>query len=117
MIVDVLYHWAPQERRQSILQHGLQIGSENTVNTSGPVNHVCFGTSPRRAWALSGETLEKSLSWDLYEIQVGRTDRLEVLTEWGNSVSEVRIRNNIPPDRIWLVSDKTHLEKRLEYHA
>lgn len=53
MLLPALFHWSPADRRASIRATGLQPGSPNTVSTSC-LEYVCLGTSPARAWTISG---------------------------------------------------------------
>jgi len=104
--IETLYHWAPSDRRESILRNGLQIYSTPTVNANpNPVGYLCMSTCPRRAWALSGD-VHGDGEWDLYQVFPRDTDEIRFLPQWGCVVAEVRIYNGLPSDRVWLVGSR-----------
>lgn len=112
MRLETLYHWSPAERRESILRAGLQLYSEPVVH-SGQLGapYLCFSTCPRRAWALSGDAVHESEveRWDLWQVFPLDTWEVSFLPQWGCCVAEVRVRNTVTPDRLWLVGTREPL--------
>jgi len=101
-----VYHWSPSARRVSILQQGLVLYANPTVQTAR-YPYICFGASPQIAWNLSAQTLVDDEAcgdaWDLWEVKLTNTDQIEFLTSWGYDIYEIRSRKSIPADRLWLV--------------
>lgn len=102
MIVTALYHWSPADRYTAIRREGLRPRADTTVSSS-PQHHLCFGTSPRRAWALSGavEWCSDIDQWDLWLFEPTGFDELYFRPAYGGRVEEVNIRGPISPDRLW----------------
>lgn len=102
-----LYHWAPSDRRTTILREGLVPGSKSTIS-SEEVSYVSLGPSPRRAWTYSGDLSWASEleNWDLWQVTLSDTDDCRVRTDYGTTVIEVRAHNVIPPDRVWFVGQR-----------
>ncbi|MET0601848.1 MAG: hypothetical protein ABW167_07650 [Baekduia sp.] len=109
MLLPVLFHWSPGDRRQSIIREGLKPYSPTTVSTreaSGEVvvwPYVCLSPAPATAWGLSGDMGWASAVdvWDLWQVRLTGDDEVHVRSEWGNHLREIRVRNAIPPDRVW----------------
>lgn len=111
-IIGSLYHWSPSDRRESILKEGLQILTTPTFSTQ-KYPYVCLGTSPSAAWGLSGgyDPTCEILDWDLYQVTLEETDEVHILPLFGYKVQEVRVRNPIPPQRVWYVGSREHVAK------
>lgn len=117
-VLGALYHWSPVDRRVAILQAGL-------VPYAAPVCHtperggkaltypyVCLGLTPSGAWGLSGNSdpdLQGEHDWDLWQVRLDDHDTVHVLPTWGAVLREVRVRNAIPADRLWLVATRSGL--------
>lgn len=105
-----LFHWSPRERRELILREGLQIYSEPVTHSDPNLSHpwICFGTTPSNAWSLSGdvEWTGEIEVWDLWQHWIGEQDDVRVLATFGDVISEVRINNTIPPDKLWYVGTR-----------
>lgn len=104
MLLAALYHWAPSERYDSIRARGLVAGSLPAV-ASVALHTVCLGPDPQQAWALSGamEWLADVDEWDLWQVVLGPNDEVMIRAEFGPQIYEVKVRNSIPPDRLWFV--------------
>jgi hypothetical protein len=116
--LDSVYHWSPTDRRDSIRANGLNPYSPPCVGGIPQdewANHdarvICFGTCPRSAWNLSGamdyESLTEFCGWDLWQAELGEHDTVQTRTETGPDIWEVRVFNTIPPDRLWLVGERS----------
>lgn len=106
MILPALYHWAPTERRDDIFQLGLV---PNRLNTTSSVSlpHICLSTTPSNAWAMSGGTGWTEIEdWDLWQVRLNENDNVHIRPEFGNIIQEIKVRNVITPDRIWLVGSR-----------
>lgn len=108
MILPPLYHWSPRERREAILAEGLQPYKQSISLPTHGFHYICLGTSPAGAWRLSGDMSWASEieEWDLWEVRLGEHDEMHVNAEFGDRIKEVRIRNVIPPDRVWYVATR-----------
>lgn len=110
MSLDVVYHWSPSANRESILQVGLQVYSNNVVHTCGRAPYLCFGSTPSNAWRLSAamDWVQDHESWDLWQVLLTSVDSVRVTMD-GCSVYEIRTENSIPVDRVWFVGRREPL--------
>lgn len=102
-----LFHWSPRDRRETILREGLRPFSGPTCGAD-PLPYVCLGSTPRGAWALSGDTDwgHEQEDWDLWQVTLADTDEVRVRAEYGPRIWEVKVHNVIPPDRMWWVGER-----------
>lgn len=106
MVIHPLFHWAPVTRRSSIASEGLRIKQEPTCD-SIPWDRVCASLSPSHAWAHSAGMVGRVRSrWDLWQIQLAVEDQVQVQPFYGNVIGEIRIHNDIPPMRLWMVGSR-----------
>lgn len=106
MVIGPLFHWSPSVRRAAILRHGLRINSAPTVDST-KWNRICFSLSPSHAWAHSGQMVgNEGEAWDLWQVQLNKSDEVDVLPVVGNIIGEVRVHNNIAKERLWLVGTR-----------
>jgi hypothetical protein len=106
VILGPLYHWSPVERRESIKANGLRPGSPAMV-ASVELEHVCLGFDPASTWAISGAMdFAEADDWDLWLVHLGEHDSVSVRSEFGPRLQEVKVRNVIPPDRLWYVGQR-----------
>src|SRR4051794_20540121 len=110
MILPPLYHWSPKERRSQIRKEGLLPYSRTRFapDDSGLAvgyPYVCLSTSPSQAWGLSGDIDHEFEydEWDLWQVNLSDDDEVFIRAEFGRTIKEVRVRNPVPPDRIWHV--------------
>lgn len=110
IMLSPLYHWSPANRYHAIRREGLHPGSPPTV-ASQPLNHLCFGASPARAWSISGamEYISEVEDWDLWQVILADTDSVTVRSDFGPYVIEVMIKNPVPPDRLWWVGRRPQI--------
>lgn len=101
-MITRLYHWSPAERYHAIRDGGLKPNSDNTV-ASSKLHYLCTGLMPDQAWMLSGamDWCAEIDHWDLWVIAVAPQDELHVRPFYGSMIEEIKIRNPIPPDRLW----------------
>lgn len=108
----IVYHWAPRERRASILRHGLKPRSSSRDGTWYPP-YVCYSDSPALAWFYSGATSKKAEEWDLWMV---RSDTFTVLKKREDmkhvSPTEYRTHETAPPKKIWLVGSRQSLGRK-----
>jgi len=110
MRIETLFHWSPAARRESILRDGLLINSPPVVHVGKEgAPYLCFGTCPRRAWSLSigSACYLDEEGWDLWQVYPDAQDEVHFLAQWGCVLAEVRIANNIPTERVWLVATRS----------
>lgn len=107
MRLDVAYHLSPVDNRGPILHDGLSImqpvSDELTQPDGTPVAFpwVCLAPSPMDAWALLPQSVRRAVErWDVWQVQLVDTDRVEVRTDLGVRVREVRAIHGIGPDRV-----------------
>jgi len=106
--LDVVYHWAPADRHDSITADGLRPGHQPTT-TSDPTTrmaYLCFATDPAVAWSLSAAIdwrYSEVETWDLWLARLADGDEVHVLPEFGPRIREVRVTGSIPRDRLWYV--------------
>ncbi|HEX4395452.1 MAG TPA: hypothetical protein VH084_28560 [Mycobacterium sp.] len=106
MILHPLFHWAPRDRRDSITENGLVLGSPRTCSSEAEP-YICCCMSPAQAWTLSaGIYPDRAEVWDCWQVVLASTDHVEVLPVWGNRMSEVRVRNAVSPERLFLVGER-----------
>ena len=104
--LGTLYHWPPKDRRLSVLKSGLEIMAAPAVH-SVPFPWICLGTTPSSAWGLTlAEQRQEVEVWDLWQVALRDTDHVEVLSNWGPVIREVRIHNGLPPDRVWWAGER-----------
>lgn len=107
MILHPLFHWAPVTRRPAITKHGLRINKRPVVNTHRG-GYICLSQSPSQAWMLSAAAAgERGEAWDCWQVSLGENDEVRVREFVGNRIEELRIHNDIPKSRIWLVGTRT----------
>ena len=101
-----LYHWSPVGRRESILKHGLQVMASPTVD-SVAFPWVCLATTPSSAWGLTlAEERMNHEVWDLWQVTLRDSDHIEILTNFGPCIREVRIHHGLPADRLWWIAER-----------
>jgi hypothetical protein len=106
VIIHPLFHWSPTDRRASITRRGLRVRSR-PVCTSVRVDVICVSQSPSQAWALSAAVFgDRGQAWDCWQIALSHDDEVEVRPFHGNRIQELRVRNNIPKSRVWLVGSR-----------
>lgn len=128
MRIPRLYHWAPTRLRVKILQEGLKIYSQQSSSTTNPMTDeevivsypvICLGTSPSAAWgyllhreAEYDDDREDACGWDLWQVSPSEHDQLSIRTDTpggGHWISEIRVHNSIPADRVWFVGHRSLL--------
>lgn len=121
MIIPPLYHWSPYRRRRDIEHEGLVPGREPTIGTISTVHEgrqvICLSSTPSAAWGLSGQqatrirpagsNLPFEDEWDLWQVNITPDDEVHVLPFFGRVITEVRVANPIPAQRIWWVARRT----------
>lgn len=116
MRFDPLFHWAPTERRRSILQAGLIPYARPVTHSAGEDDnrlsfpYICLGPNPSMAWsysAASREGLEDEYEgWDLWQVRLAESVDVYVLPFWGSHVQEIRARSAIGADCVWYVATR-----------
>lgn len=107
MVIHPLFHYSPTLRREAIRQHGLRVSSEPVVHTAA-MPYICLSQSPSQAWVLSaGACGDPGQDWDCWQVTLALDDEVEVRPFFGNRIEELRIRNDIPHSRIWLVGSRS----------
>jgi hypothetical protein len=109
MELPLMYHWAPAERRESIIRQGLLVFTADTAQEfAWP--YICLSPDPARAWNLSGamERYTEIEEWDLYQVRLGLDDDVRLRVE-GATIWEARVHNSIPADRLWWVGTREPL--------
>lgn len=107
MILHPLFHWSPRQRRLAIRQVGLRIHKPPTVSTER-CGYICLSQSPSQAWMLSAAAAGgRGEDWDCWQVTLGHDDQIEVRPFHGNRIEELRIHNDIPKSRLWLVGTRT----------
>lgn len=101
-MITTLFHWSPAERYASVRRHGLLPDQRATVASSS-LHYICASPDPQRAWLLSGaaDWCQEIEQWDLWMLTVVDTDELHVRPFFGRWVEEIKLRNPIPPERLW----------------
>lgn len=106
----MLYHWAPSERRKSILRYGLCPKKKSKDNLWRPP-YICFSRYPNLAWALSA-THSNIKGWDLWccwSDEVGKgyetlnNARIPKDQWW---MIEYRVYDRIKKSKIWFVGTR-----------
>ncbi len=102
MNLQLLYHWSPADRFDSINRYGLIAGSPITVASSA-LETICLGPDPRTAWSISGamDWVSEVDEWDLWLVALADTDNVHIRPEFGARINEIKVRNSIPRERIW----------------
>ena len=107
MILHPLFHWSPSNRRVAIQRRGLTCRAKPVTN-SHRAGHLCFSTSASQAWMLSAAVIgERGQWWDCWQVSLDSADEVAVREFHGNRIEEVRVRNNVPKSRVWLVGSRT----------
>lgn len=112
--LDVLYHLSPTDNRDAIWRDGLRImmpiDDDELVQPDGtPVRFpwVCLATTPQDAWQLLPRAARDVVDeWDVWQVWLTDTDRLEIRPDLGLRIREVRAMNALSPDRLWLVGTR-----------
>lgn len=114
MLLPALFHWAPTERRVSILQNGLVPYSPPVTHSAGAFPYVCLSPTPSSAWGLSGdmEWTSEVAQWDLWQVRLQDSDEVHVLPGWGPVLREIRVQNALSADRVWYVATREPLTMR-----
>lgn len=125
LVLPVMYHWSPEDRRSKIARRGLKatcptITEVFDTQPVGPrrlgasighktVKAVCLGTTPSHAWGLCGAIWgQRGETWDLWQVCLDEDDTVEILSsEIGHRLGEIRVCNDIPKSRAWLVGSRT----------
>jgi len=104
VILPPLYHWSPADRLNSIRLEGLRTGRPATTS-SGGLEYISLSPDPARAWQLSGamEWTSEIDEWDLWQVRIAEGDSIQVRSEFGPEVMEIKVRNSIPAERCWYV--------------
>lgn len=89
-----LYHWAPQDRRDSIAREGLKPRMKPTMNTL-PCEGICLSADPSTAWTLSAG-LKPELEWDCWVVDLPINAEVHVLPYFHPGPIEYRIHTDIP---------------------
>lgn len=107
MLLPDLFHWAPTARRARIDERGLR-PAQPTTTARAPLDHLCLGTDPRTAWAVSGgmEWTADVHGWDLWQVRLAGSDHVQIRPAFGATVEEVTVHNAIPADRCWRVGSR-----------
>lgn len=109
---DILFHWSPTIRRVAILQEGLKVYSEPSVQSGNLLwPYLCLSTRPSLAWGLSGAIANKWLEdpiedWDLWEVRPPEGAEIHVREFWWPKFEEVKCYTSIPADRLWFVGQR-----------
>lgn len=123
LVLPVLYHWAPTERRAGITRRGLIPRTPTGANfhpdgslMDDPTDSflaVCLGTSPSHAWSLSGGiTAGHGDSWDLWQVVLDDDDQVHPLPFHGFRLDEIRVANQIPKRQVWYVATRVVSDRR-----
>jgi hypothetical protein len=108
-MTDVLYHWAPSDRRKEILNEGLKLFSEPTFHRGiHNAPYLCFAYSPSAAWSISVGAIHLEVEgWDLWQVTLptGADVRPNTYFE-GQNTPEIRTYTPIPADHIWYVASR-----------
>lgn len=118
MDLPALFHWSPSANRLDIQNNGLQLYSPSLCQVWDPATgedvqvrwpYICLGTDPRLAWSLSGDMdwASEIEEWDLWLVELRARDDIQIRSDLGPSVKEVRSFNTLPPDRLWWVGQRT----------
>lgn len=106
MILHPLFHWSPRQRRLAIRQAGLRINRPPVVSTE-MCDYVCLSQSPSQAWMLSAAAAgEPGQEWDCWQVSLDHDDDVRVRPFHGNRIEELRVHNDIPKTRLWLVGTR-----------
>lgn len=105
-----LYHWSLAKNRDEIEDYGLKLRMASprgeTRNLDGTLwfaPYLCFGTTP--ADALYWANLPPGF-YDLWQVDRDPKDDLKSRRDGGPYIIEVRIRNNIAPERLMRVGSR-----------
>ncbi len=104
----LLYHWAPVERRASILKRGLLTRQAHTAHSPGwQAPYLCFSDSPSYAWALSAGTQKTIKEWDLWMVWSKTIPDLYYRgDEVGRNPAEYRTKKPVSRTRLWHVGTR-----------
>jgi hypothetical protein len=112
VILDVLFHWSPRERRTGITRLGLVPGKRPTapggvMAVTDWEQMICLGPTPVRAWRLSAQAFGSPYGWwDLWEVSLDAKDAVHLVPQWGPVLREVRVANRIPKRRVVWVAER-----------
>ena len=113
VILDVLYHWSPSERRVAILRKGLKVYSKRTVMSQGRWPYICLSTRPSLAWGLSGDfragdkERDPIEDWDLWEVRPPEDAEIHVREFWWPKLEEFKCYTSIPADCLWYAGSRS----------
>jgi hypothetical protein len=112
VILDVLYHWSPRERRVGITRLGLVPGKRptapgGTMAVTDWEQMICLGPTAHQAWRLSAHAFGSPYGWwDLWEVALDEKDAVHLVPQWGPRLREVRVANRIPKRRVVWVAER-----------
>lgn len=111
MLMPALFHWSPEDRRESILREGLKPYSPPPPPSEHLWPYICLGTTPSNSWSISGGiALQTEIEeWDLWQVRLAEGDEVHYRADFGPQLVEVRVRGAIPADRVWWVARRTEL--------
>jgi hypothetical protein len=117
-LLSPLYHWSPRRHRVSILEHGLrtmQPWRSTETNPDGSEVRfpwICCSPSPSSALGLVLDLEAEEDGWDLWQVDLRDGDRIEIRSDFGPRVREVRVLHGLPADRVfwcgWRDTDGPH---------
>lgn len=109
MAEDIFFHWAPTERRRSIVRSGLLPNSHSTDRLWRPP-YICLADSPRLAWELSGKMHrgKEHKEWDLWEVWTHEQAGYEQLYFDSGALKEIRVYERIYKRNVWLVGSRSN---------
>lgn len=109
LLLPILYHWAPTDRRDGIWRAGLQPYSPPVCHSGDlAYPYICLATTPSSAWGLSGDLdhVSEVESWDLWQARLEEGDEVHYRSDFGPVLREIRVRSPIPGDRLWYVATR-----------
>lgn len=88
------------------MRDGLKPYSPASSNEGYLHPYICLSTSPSAGWSLSGDARGRDdiHEWDLYQVVINHNDDIEIRSDLGPCINEVRTFTAIPTDRIWWVA-------------
>ena len=97
-----LYHWAPTERRKSIIRYGLR-PNMLSADRLWRAPYICLADGPWTAWQLIGRHRPHIEHWDLWWTSSDRIgehyQRTDLPREW-------RVSERIYKRDLWLVGSR-----------
>jgi hypothetical protein len=112
VILPALFHWSPATNRVAILRDGLKPYSPPVVHAgTAKFPYICLSPTPSSGWGLSGDMSWASEvdEWDLWQVRLQEGDEVDIRGDFGPVIREVRVRNALPADRVWLVATRSPL--------